>query len=120
MSRPLWMVSLFKKSFPGRFLMARATKAKPIGALVDRMLFDGDDTLYVPKDHAVRRIHIDRQVEDPGSVVLPSHVVEHFIEQAGYRWIMNMCVCRSASHCRDYPIDLGCLFLGQATLGINF
>jgi ferredoxin len=119
MSRPLWMVSLLKKGFAGRFLMARATKVKPIGALVNSMLFDGDDMVYIPKDHAVRRIDIGIGVEDPGSTVLPSQVVEHFIQQAEYHWIMSSCICRSASHCKDYPIDLGCLFLGQAALGIN-
>ena len=32
---------------------------------------------------------------------------------------MNVCICREAAGCRDYPRDLGCLFLGQAVLGIN-
>jgi ferredoxin len=32
---------------------------------------------------------------------------------------MDRCICRDASHCEDYPIDLGCLFLGEAALGIN-
>jgi len=51
--------------------------------------------------------------------VLPSQVVEHFIHEANYHWIMNTCICREASECRDYPINLGCLFLGEAVLGIN-
>ena len=33
--------------------------------------------------------------------------------------IMNACICRDANQCQDYPIDLGCLFLGEAALGIN-
>jgi hypothetical protein len=32
---------------------------------------------------------------------------------------MNTCLCRDAKQCKDYPIDLGCLFLGEAALGIN-
>ncbi|MBW1710912.1 MAG: 4Fe-4S dicluster domain-containing protein [Deltaproteobacteria bacterium] len=32
---------------------------------------------------------------------------------------MNTCICREASKCGDYPVDLGCLFLGEAVLGIN-
>jgi hypothetical protein len=32
---------------------------------------------------------------------------------------MNSCICREAERCEDYPIDLGCLFLGEAALGIN-
>ena len=43
----------------------------------------------------------------------------HFIEKANYHWIMNSCICRVAEKCADYPHDLGCLFLGEASLGIN-
>jgi hypothetical protein len=32
---------------------------------------------------------------------------------------MDRCICRDAEGCRDYPIDLGCLFLGEAAAGIN-
>jgi ferredoxin len=32
---------------------------------------------------------------------------------------MRECICRAAEGCRDYPIDLGCLFLGAAANGIN-
>jgi NAD-dependent dihydropyrimidine dehydrogenase PreA subunit len=119
MSSPLWLVSLLKKAFAGRYLMARSTRAPIAGAVVDRMLFAGDDLFYLPDDQAVRRIPIGQAVNDPGSVVLPSQVVEHFIELAEYHWLMNTCICREAAHCKDYPIDLGCLFLGRAALGID-
>jgi len=118
-SRPLWLVYLIKKSFPSRFLAARATRLPVIGGILDRWLFAGDDLFYVPPDRLTRRIQIGQPVEDPGSLVLPSQVVEHFVQQAGYCWIMNTCICREASHCPDYPLDLGCLFLGEAVLGIN-
>jgi hypothetical protein len=52
-------------------------------------------------------------------MVLPSQVVEHFIQEASTHWIMDACLCRDASKCEDYPVDLGCLFLGQAAAGIN-
>jgi ferredoxin len=32
---------------------------------------------------------------------------------------MNTCICRDSRQCKDYPIDLGCLFLGNAAMGIN-
>ena len=122
--RPVWLVELLKMTFGGRFLLARATRAPLIGALVDRWLFAGDDLLYLPADRVIaaqnrRTIPIGRTVETPADVVLPSQVVEHFIEQAGFHWLMHTCICRDASHCQDYPIDLGCLFLGEAAAGIN-
>jgi NAD-dependent dihydropyrimidine dehydrogenase PreA subunit len=116
MSRPLWLVQIIKKTFPGRFLAARATRLPVLGSLLDCMLFEGDHLIYLPKD---RIIKIDQPIALPTELVLPSQVVEHFIEQASYHWIMNTCICRDSRQCRDYPIDLGCLFLGQAAAGIN-
>jgi len=122
MSRPLWLVSLLKVAFPSRALMARATRVPVLGSVIDRWLFEGDHLFYLPKDDALRIgavVQIDEAVDLPGEMVVPSQVVEHFIRGASTRWIMNNCICRDASHCEDYPIDLGCLFLGEAASGIN-
>jgi ferredoxin len=120
MGRPVWFVNLIKRTFPNRFRVARLTHVPVIGRLIDYGLFEGDDLMYLPRDDVVRnRIQVDQPIARPEDMVLPSQVVEHFIEQANYHWIMNFCICRAASHCRDYPISLGCLFLGEAVLGIN-
>lgn len=116
MSRPLWFVRLLKVAFPSRSLAARATHAPFLGSLVDRWLFEGDHLIYLPKDQVIQ---IDEPVDLPGEMVMPSLVVEHFIKQAGTHWIMNSCLCRDASHCEEYPVDLGCIFLGEAASGIN-
>ena len=116
MSRPGWFVGLIKMAFPGRFWAARATKLPLLGDLMDRWFFEGDRLIYLPRDQVIQ---IDESIDLPGEMVLPSQVVEHFIEQASTHWIMNDCICRAGSHCRDYPIDLGCLFLGEAAAGID-
>jgi ferredoxin len=113
---PLWIVWIIKKTFPGLFTLARLTRAPVVGRAIDYALFDGDDMMYLPKDSVIK---VGREVEDPGSMVLPSQVVDHFIERANFLWIMNTCICRDASHCHDYPINLGCLFLGEAAMRIN-
>jgi ferredoxin len=119
MGRPLWFVRLLKRTFPGRFVAARATHLPLLGRLVDRWLFDGDDLIFLPQDRAVQTISVDEAIDRPGEVVLPSRVVEHFVERARVHWVMDFCLCRAAEGCRDYPIELGCLFLGEAALGIN-
>ncbi|MGD9101684.1 MAG: 4Fe-4S binding protein [Anaerolineae bacterium] len=116
MARPLWFVKLVKMSFPGRFLLARMTHVSLFGKLIDRWLFQDDAIVYLPQD---RVLQINASVERAKEVVLPSQVLEHFIEKANYHWIMNTCICRDSSQCQDYPIDLGCLFLGEAAMGIN-
>lgn len=116
MSRPVWMTGLIKKTFPNRFLVARLTRWPVVGKLLDRMLFEGDDLVYLPQER-VLSLHVP--VEQPEGMVLPAQVVNYFIEKANVHWIMNSCICREAEQCQDYPPDLGCLFLGQAALGIN-
>lgn len=116
MSRPRWFVQLIKMAFPGRFLAARATRVPILGSMMERWLFAGDHLIYLPKDQV---IPVNESIELPGEMVLPSQVVEHFIAQASTHWVMNRCICRDGSQCRDYPIDLGCLFLGEAASGIN-
>ena len=85
---------------------------------MDFMLFHEDDIMYLPKDD-VTSIKIDKEIERHGEMVLPSSVLEHFIDKANYHWIMDFCICRSASSCEHYPIELGCLFLGEAVLKID-
>lgn len=116
MGHPTWFVNLIKRTFPGRFRLAQLTKTPVIGRAIDRMLFDDDDIIYLPKDNV---IPVNRQLTGPESIAVPSQVVEHFIARASHHWIMNACICRDASACRDYPTDLGCLFLGEAVLQIN-
>ena len=116
MSRPLWAVALLKRVYPSRFLAARLTRLPVVGRAVHRLLLHGDHLVYLPLDNL---IPVNEEVEMAGSVVLPSQVLEHFIEQAGTLWIMNRCICRDSTGCQDYPLDVGCLFLGEAAAGIN-
>jgi ferredoxin len=73
--------------------------------------------MYVlPKDQTIQ---INAQLNQPQSTILPSQVVEHFINQASHHWVMDFCICREGDGCQDYPQQLGCLFLGEPVLGIN-
>jgi ferredoxin len=84
--------------------------------MVDYFVFRGDDTIILPKNKSVS---INAPLDPPGSTVMPSQVVEHFIEKAEYHWIMDSCICREGEDCLEYPHNFGCLFLGKPALGIN-
>ena len=116
MSSPVWFVNIIKKTFPQRFIMARMTRLPVIGRFIDYLLFEGDDIIYLPKDQTIQ---VGEEIEGPENMILPSQVVEHFIEKASYLWIMNTCICREATKCKDFPIELGCLFMGEAAMDIN-
>ena len=116
MARPVWFVNLIKKAFPQRFWFARLTNLPLVGELVDWGLFDGDDLFYLPTD---RSLVINEPISNPGDYVLPSKIVDHFIDAASHHWVMNFCLCRDGNQCEDYSQELGCLFLGEAVLQIN-
>ena len=116
MSRPEWFVKILVELFPGRFTFARLTNLPVIGRVIDYGLFNGDDIVYLPRDGTIQ---INAPIERPHSAVLPSRIVDHFIEQASYRWVMDFCLCRSGNTCQTYPIEYGCIFLGEAVKQIN-
>ena len=116
MARPVWFVNLLKVVFPQRFLAARLTNLPVVGEVVDWGFFNGDDSLYLPSD---RSIVINEPILQHGDLVLPSQVVDHFIETANHHWIMDFCICREGSGCQDYSREIGCLFLGEAVHQIN-
>jgi ferredoxin len=76
-------------------------------------LFRGDKVFYLPRNEVVE---INEPIEQPENTVLPSDILDHFIRQSKYHYIMNRCICRDGCDCKKYAHDLGCLFLGEATL----
>ncbi|MBN1328430.1 MAG: 4Fe-4S binding protein [Candidatus Heimdallarchaeota archaeon] len=126
MGRRKWFVELLKKAFPKRFFLAKLTRIPGIRYLVDKLLFDDDEIFYLAKDNVInnklktiKQIEINREVALADDIVLPSSIINHFIDNAKYHWIMNFCVCREANECRNYSSKLGCLFMGEAVLKIN-
>jgi ferredoxin len=112
---PAWLPTLIKKAFPYRHQIARLSQIPLVAAVMHKTIFNGDDMIFLPRD----RVVVGQSVPRPGSTVLPSALVDHFIRTASQRWIMNFCICREGDNCQDYPHDLGCLFLGEAVLKIN-
>jgi len=116
MARPLWFVKLLKKTFPNVKLIAKLTNLPILGKIIDHLLFKGDNIIYLPQDKVIT---VDKPLGEYDEVVFPSQVLEYFINRAKNHWIMNFCICRSSMDCKDYPHELGCLFLGEAVLDIN-
>ncbi|MBN2153618.1 MAG: 4Fe-4S ferredoxin, partial [Candidatus Lokiarchaeota archaeon] len=118
MPRTPIVVRLIKKTFKSRFSLARATaKHELFKRIVDRIMFKGDGIYYLPRDKAIA---IEQSVDArPESMAVPSRVVDHYIDQASVHVVMHKCVCRDAAHCKDYPVDLGCLFMGEAASRIS-
>ncbi len=119
MARPMWFVDLLKQSFWLRNIGAKMTNWPVLGRIMERALFNGyhtgDALFYLPKDSVI----INQKIDEAENIVVPSVVVEHFINEAKHIFLMNECICRSAENCQDYDHDIGCIFLGEAVLEIN-
>jgi len=111
-----FIVKFIKTFFCRRFLFARLSRIWPIGSVLNKLYFEGDEIYYLPKEST---IELDVGIESPGSVVLPSDMLERLIDDAGDHFLMNYCICRTSNKCKDYPRELGCLFLGGATRTID-
>jgi ferredoxin len=111
-------VFFLEKLFPYRFLAAKITRVPLMKILVNKMLFDKTNLTVLPKESVIE-IPLQKTIRPLDNMVLPSQVVEYFIQKTSYRFIMNFCICREAMDCQKHPIEFGCLFLGDAARRIN-
>ena len=73
---------------------------------------------FDPKRTDMRWIPINQDIEGAGEMALPEAVLDRLIEKAQHRVIVNFCGCRKASKCQDYPVEIGCLMMGESALQI--
>ncbi len=117
MSRPEWTLNLLKLGFPRDPAKGSSIANLPVVRdVIERLLFDGDQLICLPRDKTVQ---VDKPIKDSPQTVLPSELCDRFIDKMDYHVIMNFCICRLSMGCKDYPIDYGCIFMGEAARGIN-
>jgi ferredoxin len=74
----------------------------------------------VNKNHYdVTFIPINQELEHDGSTVMPKQVVEEMIRRSCHRVILPICLCRVGCRCQDYPMEIGCIFLGEGAKQID-
>ncbi|MBQ9130600.1 MAG: 4Fe-4S binding protein [Clostridia bacterium] len=49
-----------------------------------------------------------------GPLVVPMDLIKKSLKNATFIGGMDSCLCREANDCKDFPHDVGCLFLGEA------
>ncbi len=114
------MPRLALRFYPWLYRTARPT-FKYGGKFVDWFVGRDEAILtWIPNDANIVQIPVDENVEQAGSVVLPAEIIEHFIREAGAVYIMNYCPCRDVTDCKDYPRDIGCMWIGGAVSDIAY
>lgn len=118
-------VPVVKRIFHLRFKVAGLTrKSRAINKIIKKMLFEHDGTYFIPNDKSVtnlssENIEMNFKAETPDKIVMPTDIIKSFIMESDDIVIMNKCLCRYSTDCEDYPIDLGCMFLGKTTRKIS-
>ncbi len=54
------------------------------------------------------------------SAILPFDAVRRLVESSSFIVGLDACMCRESLDCKDYPVDLGCLFLGEGARTIHY
>lgn len=104
-------VFVLKYIFNWRFWIAEITKkSKAYKKLIDKMLFEDDEIVVIPNT-----INVNKKIESEGSEFLPTKIIKDVIKRCDDIVIMDTCLCRTSNDCKDYPQDIGCIFLGPTS-----
>ncbi len=109
MGRPSWQIKIITLFWPLRHQLARMV-GWPILKPILRRTFHGDQARFMP---------VQVELEKTGSLILPDPWLERLIAESSFRFILHRCQCRFLEPCRNYPKEMGCLFLGAGAREID-
>ncbi len=112
----LLKVELAKKTFPRKIPRKNPAQWAPVARWIKKKFLEGDEMFVLPRDEVVP---VNQSLEPPENYLLPSRLVEHYIEKASHIVLMHVCLCRAALGCKNYPISPGCLYLGEGARGVH-
>ncbi len=73
---------------------------------------------FDPAKNSMSWLPINKEIKGAENIALPEEVMNRLIDKAKHRVIIDICGCRNAMNCKDYPLDLGCLFMGESALKV--
>ncbi len=77
-------------------------------------------TWFWDEDHFNQTmIPVNQELAESGSTILPIMVVEEMVRKSCHTVKLSCCLCRTACGCKEYPMSIGCLFLGESTRNIH-
>ncbi len=71
---------------------------------------------FKPEKTDMRWLPINQDIKLPGSAPMPLELLYGLIEEASHRAIYEYCGCRKGFHCEHYPVEIGCLLLGDSAI----
>lgn len=72
-----------------------------------------------PEQSDMSWIPINKNIEGAEGIALPESVLDRLIDISSHRVVIDFCACRKVYGCKNYPEDIGCLFMGDSTKMIS-
>jgi ferredoxin len=72
-----------------------------------------------PEKSDLRWLPINEDIQMPQDAPLPLELLYRFIQETSHRVIVDYCGCRAGWKCKHYPVNLGCLMMGDSALEIG-
>ena len=67
----------------------------------------------------VTAVPINVAIAPPDYVSLPVEVLVEVVNRVHAIFILDECICRGLMHCKNHPVSIGCMALGEASLTIH-
>lgn len=64
-------------------------------------------------------IPVGENVEMPANVIPPREVILDFLNRASYMALADECVCRVGGKCRQFPVGVGSIFMGEGARDLH-
>lgn len=64
----------------------------------------------------LRWLPINQDIEMPENAPMPLELLDRFIEEASHRALFDYCGCRKGFQCEHYPVEIGCLLMGDSSI----
>jgi len=113
--RPRWWMLAQALSFPWIQKLLKQTQTSLLGKLSARISIP----LLSGKNFHITYLPINQEIAGPDNVLLPRSVLEEIIHSSAHRVIIKRCTCRDGNECRNHPVGLGCLMLGEGAREID-
>ncbi len=95
--------------------LAKYTGIPVLGALLKRIAFFDRPEKNFTQGYT---LNLNQDLTSRGSyqnTVLPISLIQKAIKESTYRAIMTRCICRDGKKCEHYPVDFGCIFIGEGS-----
>lgn len=69
-----------------------------------------------PDKNDVRWLPINEELRAGEDTPVPLDLLFRFIEEASHRVVYDFCPCRYGEECKTYPVNIGCLLMGDSAL----